>query len=104
MVAWADAIRNSKGSYLSAIDDNVATDTIVARLVGISATDGGATGFCEIAHRKDGTAIDCDAAARDVVLAAADGSAFQAKSIDAATVDDERSHLNGTDARIVTVV
>ena len=104
MVARADAYWKGKGSNLSAIDDDVATYAIVAWLVGISTADGCTAVIVEIAHSKYIAAIDGDAAARGVVLAATDGGSIISKRIDIAAVDDERSHLDSTDARIVSIV
>ena len=99
----AEAVGKGSGCYLATVDDDVATDTVMAYLVIVAA----ANAHCKDKSGMNGlnfAAIDGDAAAGDVVLVATDsGRILSTTDIDVAAVDDERAHLHGTDGRLVFV-
>ena len=81
---------------MSAVDDDVAADAIVAGPIVTAASDGG----CALsAGGLDYATVDDDSSADTVVLAAANSCCiFSACNFDVATIDDECPHFVSSDA------
>ena len=102
IIAWADAgtTISTYGCYLTTIDDDVATKAPIAGIIS-GAWSISASNACRkvTASGIDHATIDGDVATVNIMIVTADArSSYTAIDIDVATVDDNGTHVHGTDA------